>query len=388
MPPPAKDMVFAPEPITDDDFSWRGKYFHLTFATFIPLEDMLCTVRRATSTPLLGYSLVHEQTEKLDDDGTQLTVYPHTHFAMMFRTAICLRGCRKFDVYIGIDEYHPNVQRKLNVLSMEQLFLWYHVGHKKDIATGAWSYTAPIALTQLLPPDFEWTEQIINEVTNAPNLVAACVAGQVRPRSVSDVKTLREDTSGDSKRFEHLYPRDSFTLQPPPNWVCLWVYGPSGLGKTKWALSLTENPCIIKPCDSIGCMEALARKFNPRSHDCIVFDEADLKFLTRQQVIGLADNDEDFEMDVRFKSFTIPKGTRKIFVSNPPWWHITPNDPYGAIARRLQVVHVTQHTFKPPSALPPPPPAVDSPLTGGAAARVLPRAPVLAAAAPAAPPGP
>ena len=386
MAPPGYFM-FSPEPITESDFQWRGKFFHLTYSTFISLEDMLRTVRRATSTPWLGYSLVHEQTEKMDDDGTQLTVYPHTHFAVMFKVPICLRGCRKFDVYSGVDEYHPNVQKKINVLSMEQLFIWYHQGHKKNIETGAWSYSPPIALTQVLPPDFEWTEQIILEVTGAPNLVAACVAGQVRPRSVSDVKALREDTSGAIKRFEHLFPRESFTLTPPPTWVCLWVSGPSGMGKTKWCLSLTDNPCPIKPCDSIGCMEALSRKFNPRFHDCIVFDEADLRFLTRQQVIGLIDSDEDFEMDVRFKSFTIPKGTRKIFISNPPWREVTPNDPFGAIARRLHVVEITQPTFKPPPALPPQPPAAASPATQVVVARVVARA--AAAAAPAAgPPAP
>jgi hypothetical protein len=121
---PAGNFVFSPESIKDElNFQWRGKYFHLTNAAWLDLADILRTAQRATSTLLLGYSLVHEQTEHLSDDGTQLTTYDHSHFAIMFKTPIFLRGCRKFDVYLGVEDYDPNVQKKLNVLSMEQLFI-------------------------------------------------------------------------------------------------------------------------------------------------------------------------------------------------------------------------------------------------------------------------
>ena len=68
-----------------------------SISTFIPVEDMLRTVRRATATPLLGYSLlVHEQTEKMDDDGTHslpCTLTRIFDFGMMFKVPICLHGC-------------------------------------------------------------------------------------------------------------------------------------------------------------------------------------------------------------------------------------------------------------------------------------------------------
>ena len=127
----------------------------------------------------------------------------------------------------------------------------------------------------------------------------------------------------------------------------MWVYGGSGMGKTKWAASLASNPCMIKPFDSVGCVEAIMRKFDPSVHDVLILDEADLTFFTRVQAIAFVDADEDFEMDVRFKSFTMPRGVKKIIISNPPPSALIPSDPHGAIMRRIVQVHVTAPTWLP-----------------------------------------
>lgn len=77
-----------------------------------------------------------------------------------------------------------------------------------------------------------------------------------------------------------------------------------------------------------------------------MLDEADLSFLTRQQVIALFDPDEDCTLDVRFKSFTLPASIRKIIVSNEAPDKLYPEDQFGAIARRYQRMHVTQPTYR------------------------------------------
>ena len=57
-------------------------------------------------------------------------------------------------------------------------------------------------------------------------------------------------------------------------------------------------------------------------------------------------------MDVRFKSFTIPAGVKKILISNPSPNRLIPTDPAGAVNRRITSLHVTSPTWLPP---PPPP---------------------------------
>ena len=109
---PNCNFVLQPEAIDDQpNFLWSGSYFHLTYATHIETSDLLATVARATSTPLKGYSAVQELAPTLSDDGTQCTYYAHTHLALMFIAPIKLRGCRKFDVYVGTEQFHPNVHR-------------------------------------------------------------------------------------------------------------------------------------------------------------------------------------------------------------------------------------------------------------------------------------
>jgi hypothetical protein len=352
-------LMLDPQPVPDG-FTWRGRMFHLTYKDHLPKEDIFAAVSRATSIPLLGYSVVHEETHEVSDDGTSDTAYYHTHLGMIFRAPISLKGSRKFDVWSGEEQYHPNVQPKLNMLAMEQIFTSYHRGRKFSIENGGYTFTPPVWIEQRLPLEFEWTEQIIDDVVNAPTLKAACIAGAVRPRTVNDCKALRDDAAaGDKKRFFHKFDRNSFKNLLPLQFTAIHMYGGSGLGKTKLAASTFENPCFIKPFNSVGCLEAIAKRFDPKMHDGLVLDEADLRFLTREQVIAFLDFDEDCELDVRFKSFTLPAGTKKILISNPLPSQLYPAPGYPgdpAIARRLSVIHITEPTWiGAPTASPQPP---------------------------------
>ena len=354
-----------PVPIPDvDDWKFRGKMFHFTYKDFIPPEELHRLTESATSTPVRGYTIVHERTETVVDTGQGLgtTTYDHTHYGVIFQDEINLTGSRKFDAYVGVEQYHPNIQNKVTMVAMEQIFLHYHRGRKYSIEAGKMLYTRPIFLDQKLPAEFEWTEEVIKDVIGAPTLVAALVAGQVRPRSVNDIKTIRDEAAGDKKRFQHLFPASSFFCSMPAAPHAIWVHGGSGLGKTKAVCAWFANPCLVKPFDTIGCLEAVMRKFDPLVHDGLVLDEADLRFLTRQQAIALLDSDEDCEMDVRFKSFTIPRGVKKILISNASPSGLIPTDPAGAIARRIVRMPVTGPTWQPPPRAGPPVAASPSPM--------------------------
>ena len=341
----------APQPIPDN-FRWTTKYVHLTYAGHIPVEEILANVRNATSVLLVGWSICHEDTSSISDDGTQVVMgYAHTHVALIFAARLGMTGSRKFDVVM--DDYslvHPHHQPHVSINAMEKVFTNYHAGRKWDMATNKYMFTPPVLHEYKLPPMFSFERETLTEVCNTPSLFEACLAGEIRPRTVNDIHTLREESAAhDAKRFKHLYPRDSFKDLAPVDWgtefATLHVYGPSGVGKTKWACAQFENPCFIKPFDSIGCVEALAKQFDPNVHDGLVLDEVDLSFMSRQTAIGFVDKDEPCTLDVRYKAFKLPP-VKKLLVSNPaPYPDLYPLDPHGAIRRRLGVLHITSQTW-------------------------------------------
>ena len=343
----------APQPI-QDGFVWRAKHYHLTYTGHHSAAQILQMVRSRTTVRLIGWSIAQEDTSVVDSDGqVRVEGYEHTHVALMFENRLGLNGARQFDLFVDADDddglpvqVHPHAQPKVTIAQMEQIFLHYHPGRKFDITTGKMAFTAPISHEYELPPEFDFARAVMNEVVSASSVFEACIAGQVRPRSVSDIKTLREEFSSvNAKQFKHLYAKESFALPPPVDLRALLVHGGSGLGKTKWAVAQFKNPCLIKPFDSVGHMEELGKRYDPTVHDGIVLDEVDLTFMTRTQVIALVDWDEPSTLDVRYKSFTIPAGVPKIFISNPGPAEILPKDPHGAIARRLQLLHVTCPTW-------------------------------------------
>ena len=344
-----------------DGFEWNGRAFHLTYAYFLSEQRCLETVRRATSTPFY-----HSWCQEVGDDG-----HEHTHLALIFHSRIRLKGARHFDVpklpgEIDPTEvpqrltWHPNVQ-KITMTQGEVIWNHYHLGRKYNPETGKVEYTPPVDHNSILPPNFEWTREVIKEMRAADTLFEACIAGQIRPRSVQDVKTLRSEPEPVAKQFAHQYTKDQFTLPFPSQFTCLHVHGATNLGKTKYVLAQFNNPFYLKPFDSVGQLEKL-KNFNPKIHDAIICDEANLKFMTREQAIAFADFDEDCTITVRFTSIDIPANTKKILISNPAPNMLWPHDPSGAVARRVQVMHITEKTYGPPPPQRPPRPLPPRPL--------------------------
>lgn len=339
-----------PQPIPND-FVWRSHLYHLTYRGKMTPECAKVLVARATSIPLAGWSLAQEDTSYVDEQGNTIEGYVHTHLALIFKARLNLQGARKFDWHTWNNGYpdviHPHVQPKVNMIQMEQIFIHYHAGRKFCLRKNCMVFEPPLLHEYMLPPDFEWTHAVLEEVVNAPSLFSACIAGQVRPRSVSDVKQIRDEVATNSRKtFIHKYKPSDFVLKPPPEITTLHVWGGSGLGKTKWCLALFRNPCYIKPFNSIGCLEELGRKYDAEMHDGIIFDEVDLHFLTREKAIALVDFEEESCIDVRYKSYTIPAGVPKILISNPSPAETYPNDPFGAISRRVTPLHIEHKTWQ------------------------------------------
>lgn len=358
-------MVFKLKSMPPEgDFVWNRRLYHLTYEGHLPVDLILSTVAGATSVPVVGYSICHEQGEEPEDDGSMdanAVPYDHTHVGIIFKHRINLVGSRKFDILVvhtaGVAIHHPNVAARVTMNHMEELITQYHRGRKYNIKKGKTEFKAPILHEYKLPQDFCFGHEVIADILDAKDLPDACLAGNVRPRTVSDIKVLRDHAAKRPKAWNHLYPRDSFfALLCASQWNSLWMYGDSNTGKTKWALNQFDQPFLVKPFNSVGHLEKL-KAFDPSFHTGIVFDEADLTFLSREDTIALLDFDEEATLHVRFTSVSLPAGVKKIFCSNPSPASLLPHDNgFGAIARRLTIygpVRTPTYRTPTPTASPP-----------------------------------
>lgn len=109
------------------------------------------------------------------------------------------------------------------------------------------------------------------------------------------------------------------------------LHGPSGIGKTQFALAHFTNPLMVSHKDDLATYE---RGF----HDGIIFDDMCFAHWPRTVQIHLTDMDQPRSIDIKYGRATIPAYTPKIFTTNSlDLFDLT--DP--AIARRVNVKSVT-----------------------------------------------
>lgn len=109
----------------------------------------------------------------------------------------------------------------------------------------------------------------------------------------------------------------------------LLIHGPSGVGKTQWALTFFERPLLITHLDQL-------RLFDTRRFDGIVFDDMSFHHLPREAQIHLTDVAQPRAIHVRYGLAHIPANIKKVFTSNSR--NIFLND--AAINRRLTALYV------------------------------------------------
>nr|QJI53683.1 MAG: replication-associated protein [Cressdnaviricota sp.] len=100
------------------------------------------------------------------------------------------------------------------------------------------------------------------------------------------------------------------TLRMPEDMTSLWIKGPSGIGKTTWALTYCEKPLLfVRHLDTL-------RQFRPGFHKTIVFDDMNFSHLPRPAQIELVDRYHPQQVHVRYAVVDIPAKTPKVFLSN------------------------------------------------------------------------
>lgn len=136
--------------------------------------------------------------------------------------------------------------------------------------------------------------------------------------------------------YEHKYKIEEFNMEKQDISKSLLLYGPSGMGKTHFALAHFKNPLLVRHMDRL-------REFDSEVNDGIVFDDLSFSHYPPEAVIHLLDMELDSEIHIRYTTANIPQQTPKIFThntTNPFYKSEVPEPQQQAIERRLKRVHI------------------------------------------------
>ena len=236
--------------------------------------------------------------------------YAHTHFACKWKRRIDTSNERFFD-YQGI---HPNVK-------------WIEGPvHEQRI----WEYHAKDGEPTRSPNGPTHGSSSIQQIYDAPTLGDAIAIAGVEIKSVSDLVLIRNDVPKQAA-YQHAHPNARWIFSAPDSFRIIFIWGPTGTGKTQWALHQFERPLLVRSMDQL-------KNYRPDLYDGIVLDDVKLSTLDREQGIMLTEWDEEARIRCRYHDAVIPKHTRKIICANFPFTQTFPPDPSGAIRRRVTTV--------------------------------------------------
>ena len=313
---------------TTDEFRWRARWWHATYAGHIPACLLITLLTSVTprSRKVVGHSIVHET-------STTERPYPHTHLAWLWDGTMNLQGANLMDILHDGQWIHPHVVHKKSLKWMQAVFQRYHHGYKTS-DSGKTVYVAPTAGPwQMLPAEFDWNEYVISEVSEAPDLLIGVQMAGVTVRSVNDVLLLQNNKR--PAPFDHNFPRESFLhIELPERYSCgvvgtLQIYGEINLGKSECALAQFENPCYVTEKNDL-------LQFRADMHDGIVIDKLVPKdVFSLKECEALTDFMQPATIKCLYKVARIPKRVRKIIVSNEQ--DIWPADSFGSqiVGRRV-----------------------------------------------------
>lgn len=92
--------------------------------------------------------------------------------------------------------------------------------------------------------------------------------------------------------------------------MVLVIVGPTGCGKTTWAMIYAPKPALI-----VTHMDSL-REFKPGFHKSLIFDDMSFTHMPREGQIHLTDQRVARTLHCRYKAVTLPAGIPKIFTAN------------------------------------------------------------------------
>jgi len=148
--------------------------------------------------------------------------------------------------------------------------------------------------------------------------------------------------------YQHKYFIEDFLRPelPKPPGRSILLHGPSNTGKTHFACAHFQNPLLVSDIDQL-------KKFNPKKHDGLVFDDMSFHHIPPEKVIHLVDQEFQRAIRCRHVNASIPANTPKIFTHNTsnPFYNVSGIFPPSleqqrAIDRRLECWNVPSPLYK------------------------------------------
>lgn len=324
------------ESATSSRFRLQGNRFHLTYKTHLNLQDLVAFLE--TKGPLLMYSVVHElgkvaeptipastQESPLatsapsvqEEAASSALPYEHTHALVQYSVRVRSSDPRFFD-FQGI---HPNLRKVPGSKYFQNCWTYHGKAPINRLCSGR----TPIC------DDKQWERYF-----EAPSLAAACRLADITPRTVGDMVLLRNEKQALPYVIPPIANQCTWTL-PFTDEICVLLTGPSGAGKTRWALAHGENPLLISRLEDL-------KKLTP-SHDLLVFDDYSFAGMSLEDCIHLVDTELPRCINVKHGSVTIPSMMPRIFTTNKTFVELFPPDVHGALARRIKVISVYHKLF-------------------------------------------
>lgn len=134
------------------------------------------------------------------------------------------------------------------------------------------------------------------------------------------------------------YTMDMFSEPPMDLSKAVWLYGPSGVGKTGYAMAHFRKPLMIQHLEDL-------KQFDAKIHDGLVFDDMGLSHLPFHAVLRLFEMEEDSVVHCRYENAVIPAGTKRIFTHNSDVGWVPDKlmeGQWAALNRRIRLVCVPE----------------------------------------------
>lgn len=274
--------------------------------------------------------------EQHQDGGT------HIHAAVKFNRRIDRRGDAAFSIF-DFNGRHPNIQHKrthrewdtaVDYCAKDGDFLDYPLEDEED--EGEITYS-----NSLGDKNFDCIEAANTAESYASYLETTRLHGIPfgYAKAQWDCSAKSNNDITDANWEERLGGR---TIPSPTlselhyeddgkSWI---LQGPSGTGKTAWAITHMPKPALwVTHTDVL-------KQFRPGFHASIIFDEITFTHLPRHTQIGIADRIDGRTIHVRFTVADIPAGINKCFTCNDGWENFPLKWPDQAIERRCRLIDV------------------------------------------------
>lgn len=181
-----------------------------------------------------------------------------------------------------------------------------------------------------------------NDIDGALNMANNLLPTQVLFQKANlnkSVQLLAEEAN--PEEMEDYYEADTFKeIAGIQGWDrsshALWIYRPSGVGKTEYAKTLFKNPLICN-----GHMDAM-KEFNRLKHDGIIFNDMNYLHWPIEAQIHICDIKSRTQVNVKHGHVNIPAKVPRVFTSNRCIFH--GRDP--AIKRRVRFIEVKEIMYK------------------------------------------